>query len=227
MDLKEIKALRENPLVIILGIATLLIYIISHNTSRESLKLEKFRQTITMCNDFKDWYWMYNYDHRDKHSENLDYLHLWSYPSWDWKVDSLCYKRWVKMNDSVRLNNLINNLELNRLLSYFETAKMMDKAGLLDKKYFYNFFVSTVDRLAKAQTPTFEEYMTLKRGYESNTSIKDCRIYDGFDYCVKNIFIPISKKDKDAKRTYAFKNLWEDLKKYEKCRKGKINIANN
>jgi hypothetical protein len=219
--------------IFIVGFTVLLTYYLiqeskkSAEISEHVKNAEQFRTTREMCYDFNDRYWMYDHITREKHSIHLDFLHFWTYPTWKWETNSdTTLNVWNNMPDTLKLKSLITNIELNRVLDYFEDAKKMDESGYLDTGYFYNFFVTTVKRLVNAKHPTFIEYIDAKRGckYDSNRnilSVENVFIWDGFDYCLINIFIPLSKKIDSEATSNLLNDYWSKyLKKYEKERGG-------
>jgi hypothetical protein len=207
--------------------------------NKESAKISEhgknsaeFRTTREMCYDFNDRYWMYDLNIREKHSKDLDFLHLWTYPLWEWEINDSNLNIWENMHDTLKLKNLYSNIELNRVLDYFEDAKMMNEAKYLDEEYFYNFFVTTVRRLINTKNPDFIEYIDAKRNYNRDSVDLDSVgrgsvnvfIWDGFDYCLINIFIPQSKKKGNNSTHDQLERYWNDyLKVYERYR-GKVKI---
>jgi hypothetical protein len=118
------------------------------------------------------------------------------------------------MNDSLKMKNLISNMEVHRILQYFEDAKMMHKAEYLDEGYFYNFFITTVRRLTETKNPTFIEYIDKKRNY--NTDSVNVFLWDGFDFCLFNIFIPQTEKEGDTTTLNRLIQYWDDnFEKYD------------
>jgi len=178
---------------------------------------QKFRTTRELCYDFNNRYWMFDDNYRLNHPIELDYLHLWIHSDRSWTISKSVKELWEK--DTMKLDGFLRSIELNRILAYFEDAKMMDRSGYLDVDYFYNFFVSTVRRFLQAKNPTFSEYIDKKRKYEEGT-LGDPNTWDGFDYCLINIFIPKLKKEDNREEIDLFQNGWDNsFKKYEKLRK--------
>ncbi len=116
------------------------------------------------------------------------------------------------------MNLLYNSSEVNRLFNYFENAKMLNKKELLDDEYLYNFFITTVYGLVKATGPTLEDYMKKLRGVKPNGDSEFYNDYnpatwDGFEYCLENIFIPQLYKNINEKENQGSeKKMFQDLK---------------
>ena len=193
----------------------------SKTMSESSLETAKLFKTQQLCVEFNSKYWLYNYDNRFKHPEDLDFIHLWTYPEWNWEVDPNIKLKWDSMPKNEKLKILNNSIEMYAILEYFENAKELDKIGYLYRPYFYNFFVTTVKRLLekdndfefKETKPTFTEYIEMKRE-------KSVYTWDGFDYCLINIFIPgTTQEGGDAEWLQIFQNAWNNtFLKFEKDR---------
>jgi hypothetical protein len=212
--------------------AALTWYLASSNHSsleiaQTSMQTAKLIKTKELCDEFNNIYWMYDNNLRNNHSHDLDLLHLWTYPAWQWEINDSIKKHWEGMDRRKKLKQLELNIELYRLLEYFENAKELDKIGYLNRSFFYNFFTTTVNRLLekendsefKENNPTFIEYIDKIRGFKSDSIIDSPYIWDGFDYCLVNIFITGLPKN-ETELINLFKSAWDnDFSKFEKIRK--------
>ncbi|MDR1847944.1 MAG: hypothetical protein LBR17_07520 [Bacteroidales bacterium] len=197
------------------------------NTLEKEFLAKRDRSTITLCKEFDNWYLMYDYDIKYRHPKELDFLHLWLHAKdtlrENWEISDSIKDMWEKMAIKEKEKLLLKNEELRRLLNLFENAKMSNEAEppYLDKAYFYNFFCTTVDRLIKVQDPTFDTYLRQLREFNSkDTTCERPFIFDGFDYCLKEIFIPLSQNDKGRLNT--LKDYYDTvITKYDIARKKK------
>jgi hypothetical protein len=192
----------------------------SMRMAESATETAKLFKTKELCIEFNVKYWMYDYNNRFNHPKDLDFIHLWTYPEWEWGIDNFIVQSWTKMDKSEKLKQLNTNIELYALLEYFENAKELDKMGYLYRPYFYNFFVNSVQSLLekddnlkfKDNEPTFTEYIDMKR--KIDTDNPNPYIWDGFDYCLTNIFITGTPQEKDSTWFRVFQNAWN--KKFSK-----------
>jgi len=199
---------------------------ITSDIASNSTEATKLLKTKELCDEFEKRYWMTDYTFKCVHSKELDFVHLWTYPEWRWEINDSIKKVWEKQDKNEKLEQLYQNLELRILLTNFENAKELDKVGYLNREYFYNFFSTTVTRFLKnakdstfiKTNPTFIEFIDKKRGFKSEDDIDNPHIWDGFDYCLVNIFITGVPKE-ESERSKLFKEAWkENFSKYEQIR---------
>jgi hypothetical protein len=137
------------------------------NLSEQRMRVENFRQTQTLCTDFNKWYWT----ETDETNNELNQLKIWIGTPVTNENSS-----WSNLSDNDKIEIMKRNKAVYRLFVYFEDAKMLNKEGVLHIEYFYNFFVTTIDRLENAENPTVYEYLESER--------KDNKeVWDGYEYC--------------------------------------------
>ena len=164
--------------VVVTFIASLFAFLDSRINGR-SYNLEKYRQTITLCQDFNDWY------RYCKSNAELCRIKIWLGDFSNLELtDSVEWMRakWNGMSDAERFDDLKKNPAMVRLLGYFEDAWMLHSKELLDLDYFDNFFGNLVHNMERTKSPYIMDYI-------SSACNSCCRedIWCGYKYCRDNL----------------------------------------
>ena len=158
--------------VSITAILMVLVTILIYNVNVSAFKLEKYKQTIALCGDFNSWY---------RYDNVMDNKELVEVKRWEGSIldrDSL----WNCISTEEKKERLRKNMAMDKLLMYFEDAKMLDQKKLLDKEYFHNSFFGLISRLESVSEPTIDEFIEhVRRKYNGDD------IWDGYHYCVEKI----------------------------------------
>lgn len=139
-------------------------------------EMEKYRQTISLCQEFNDWY-RYN----NKADAELNTVKIWLDDVHNLDVTHsvrLLKEDWDGLDGTEKLNKLKNSAAMQRLLGYFEDAKMLHKKGLLDLDYFDNFFGNLVHKMERTKSPYVMSYI---ENLCNSSNRED--IWDGYVYC--------------------------------------------
>ena len=219
-DLENIMAPQKSPKIDIFGkinkivpiitaftmaVFTILLWIATSESANESKKvveMEKYRQTLLLCKDYRNWF---VYETGLLKTDSL----LFELKAWEGSLqDSIFKSRWIDMPDSIRLTELRDNISVRRLFSYFEDAMILHQKGLLDDTYFFNFFYNPFRRLEKTSEPEVDVYIESMR-----TEFQDSLIYEGYYYCRDKI-LDLYKGLNENQR-----NAVDSVKKYKKITK--------
>lgn len=185
---------------IVMVFLTLLIWKTNNRVAainEHALNMEKYRQTIKLCNEFNDWYRYKKISHQstDLPADSI----MLAFRIWEKNVVmksdpaiAPIEKKMKEADSSQRMAFMTENLALQRILGYFEDAMMLHKKGLLDRDYFDDFFSSMVNRLEKTSEPSIHDYI---RSMCTKTGRND--IWSGYAYCrdkilTENLTIPAS-----------------------------------
>lgn len=173
----------------VMGVLTVLTFMINKNAlyvSERSFALEKYKQTIELCSTFNEWYRFSEYtSHTSNEEISMSELH----EVWQWEGKESRDSLWNTLPAAERIDRLQNNRAMEKLLMQFEDAMMLDRRDLLDREYFYNFFISLFKRLETTQGPSIREFIT----YLCDIN-HDSEIWCGYYYCLNTIMLPLDKK---------------------------------
>ncbi|MDR2410967.1 MAG: hypothetical protein LBE13_23045 [Bacteroidales bacterium] len=190
---------------IIMSIFTILLWWATSDSAKASKKvveMEKHRQTLSLCKEYRDWF---VYENNLTKTDSLLYeLKIWEGSI----IDQNKRNEWIKMSDTVQLEKILKNVSVRKLFSFFEDAMILHQKELLDDDYFYNFFYNPFRRLEKTNQPNVDKYITSMR-----TIYNDSLIYEGYYYCRDEILFLYEELNKNQK------NAVEYVKKHEKITK--------
>jgi hypothetical protein len=156
---------------ILLAIVTGLIVYSSVSDSDSRRKVEKMTQTIQICKDYNDWN-----DYKSVNSDSLlREVRNWTRGEGPWHKDSI-------VDPKLAMEKLQKNRAIVRLFNYFETAKMLDKKGLLDTSYFNNWFSTLFTNLEYAKNPSVDEFIKEYRIKRKKGKNQPQTIWDGYTY---------------------------------------------
>ncbi len=166
-------------------------------TENQAFVLARYQHTLDLCQKFRQVY--DDVEAFDRHE-----FKIWEYNDPEYSVElkksNPQYKdleqirhRW-RIADSTnmdevlesRIHYLMKNQYLQQMLLYFEEAKILHKKQLLDLDAFYNDFNGIVTRLKKTQYPSVGQYISHIRSASKRADRN--LIWDGYYYCVDNIF---------------------------------------
>lgn len=161
----------------------------SNRINTMSLELERYRQTIQLCDKINDLYKGFNA------STNTDVV---EFKIWEMGKNFECasfsnisesrvrhiYNNWTALSDQQRLERLIQNSALKNLFYCFEDAMMLHQKGLLDNRYFDNYLSNVIDRIHSATNPTVDEFID-----ELCLIANRNDIWEGYRFCRDSIML--------------------------------------
>jgi len=153
---------------VILTVIMIVISFFLFRVSDNNLRLEKYRQTLELCQNFDDWY---RYS-KEARTDTLSKVFKM------WEKSAPQDFGWLKLSENERLEILKQSTAVNRVFHYFEEAKMLSKKELLDEEYFYNFFYNLFARLENTRSPSVYQYIEAMRKKGG-----DNEIWNGYYYC--------------------------------------------
>lgn len=154
-----------------------------------NMELERYRQTIQLCDKITALYKSYNTPTR----EDIVVFKLWEMGE-NFDVTSLngmnpntllrIEKEWDSLTKEERINLLARNSAVVELFYFFEDAMMLHGKGLLDIRYFNNYISNIIGRLQMTTNPSVDEYIN-----EMCHRARRNDIWEGFYCCCENIML--------------------------------------
>ncbi len=161
----------------------------SNRINTINIELERYRQSILLCDKINELYNSFNTPEIDDMIE----FKLWEMgEEFDYTIFSginvfhvkKIAKQWQKMDKHERLEKLTKNTALKNLFYYFEDAMMLYHKDLLDNRYFDNYLSNIISRLESTQNPSVEEYIDTMC-YHANRN----DIWEGYRFCRDSILL--------------------------------------
>ena len=168
--------------------------------SNSTLSLERYGETIALCNSFNAAYRHYNLPS----VADMVMFRLWEDPKV--KIPN----RLMPIRDSIdrvfsamskeeKMDALLESEAFDLIFGSFEQAAILHRKGLLDTDYFNCYYSALFGRLSTAQNPSLEEMLEYKRKKVGRDDI-----WNGYEYCKDNllydlIMVPNSVPKESAK----------------------------
>ena len=161
----------------------------SNRINELNLELERYRQTIQLCDKVNSLYMSFN----SYKTDDMVEFKLWELGD-SFVCDTVVSRRsarvqaisnrWSRLDAQTRLEHLTKNSALTDLFYCFEDAMMLYRKGLLDARYFDNYMSNIISRLDRATSPTVEQFIdTLCHRAKRND------IWEGYRYCRDSIML--------------------------------------
>lgn len=161
----------------------------SNAVNNMNMELERYRQTIQLCDKVTALYKSFNTPTRQdivefklwEMGENFDVLSLNGME--DEELLAIA-ENWKNSTKEERINILIKNSALTELFYFFEDAMMLYRKGLLDNRYFDNYLSTITGRLQRTSNPSVDEYIN-----RQCQRAKRNDIWEGFHFCCDSIML--------------------------------------
>lgn len=162
----------------------------ANRVNEQTLELERYRQTIQLCDKVNSIYVKFN----SYRTDDMVEFKLWEMGE-DFSLNTMSdagrisraksvVSAWKNLDTQSRLERLTKNNALTDLFYCFEDAMMLYRKGLLDAHYFDNYIANIITRLSHATNPTVEQFIDTLC-YRANRN----DIWLGFRYCRDSIML--------------------------------------